>query len=164
MRVLSDKGAEINEGNNHVLREFIFVDDVVNAYIFLAEHIEDYYDQPYPQKGEDTYGWPCFNIGNYAEDDLVHPENLSNIKDVEAVIFMINDIMQREYNIKALQPRVIPRGPNFIEIPDQYLNSSKIQRLGFKPRTDFQDGLRKTIQWYYDHREFLKRYGALYLT
>jgi CDP-glucose 4,6-dehydratase len=164
MRILSNRAAVINEGNEKTLREYAFVDDVVSAYIFLAEHVESYYEeQEYPRKGEDAYGWPCFNIGNYTEDDLVYPRNLPNIKNVKSVISMISEIMQREYNIKALPPEIIPKGPNFIEIPDQYLNSSKIYRLGFKARTSFEEGLRKTINWYYDNREFLRRYGALYL-
>jgi CDP-glucose 4,6-dehydratase len=164
MRILSNKGAVINEGNSRVLREFAFVDDIVSGYIFLAEHIESYYKQPYPQDGENAYGWPCFNVGAYTDNDFCHTRDLPNIKDVVSVIAMIAEIMQGEYNIDVLQPAVIPKGPHFIEIPDQYLNSSKIHGLGFKPQTNFREGLRKTIKWYYDNREFLKKYGAEYLT
>jgi CDP-glucose 4,6-dehydratase len=164
MRILSNKGAVINEGNSGVLRGFVFIDDVVNGYVFLAEYIEDYYRQPYPQKGEDAYGCPCFNIGAYGDnDDFSHPRNLSNINDVASVISMISEIMQREYNMDVPPPGTIPKGPNFIEIPDQYLNSLKIHRLGFKPQTNFTEGLRKTIKWYSENMDFFKRYGAEYL-
>jgi CDP-glucose 4,6-dehydratase len=164
MRILSNKAAVINDGNEKVLREYAFVDDVVSGYIFLAENVERYYEQEYPKKGEEAYGWPCFNIGNYTDDNLIHPHDLPNIKNAGSLISMIGEIMQVEYNIKVLQPEVIPKGPNFIEIPDQFLDSSKLHRLGFnKPQTDLKDGLRKAIKWYYDNREFLMRYGALYL-
>ena len=32
----------INQGNDHVLREFIYIDDLVQSYLFLGEHLERY--------------------------------------------------------------------------------------------------------------------------
>jgi dTDP-glucose 4,6-dehydratase len=38
------------------------------------------------------------------------------------------------------------------------IDSSKVQReLGWVPETDFHDGIRKTVLWYLDNREWLKR-------
>jgi CDP-glucose 4,6-dehydratase len=163
MRLLSGKEPVINDGNSHVLREYVFVDDIASGYIFLAEHIEEYYEQEYPQKGKDAYGWPCFNIGSYAGEELRNPHNLPNIKDVTAVISMINEIMARECDIEVLQPRIIAKGTNFIEIPDQYLDSTKIHQFGFIPKTNLKEGLKKSIKWYNNNCEFLRKYGAQYL-
>jgi CDP-glucose 4,6-dehydratase len=163
MRLLSGKEPVINDGNSEVLREYVFVGDVADAYIFLAEHIEDYFEQNYPQRGEDVYGWPCFNVGSYTGEELLNPRNLSNIKDVKSVIAIITGMLERDYAIDALQPKIIPKGPNFIEIPDQYLDSAKIHQFGFVPKTTLNDGLEQTIRWYHDNFEFLKKYGAQYL-
>jgi CDP-glucose 4,6-dehydratase len=165
MRLLSGKAPVINEGNSNVLREYVFVDDVTDGYVFLAEHIEDYYKKEYPQKGEDAYGWPCFNMGSYTEDNLKDPHQLPNIKNVKEVIGMIMDILtvKGEYSIEDLLPIIIPKGANFIEIPDQYLDSSKIHSLGFSSKTSLKEGLKKSIKWYEDHFDFAKKYGAQYL-
>jgi len=37
------------------------------------------------------------------------------------------------------------------------IDSSKIQNeLGWKPKTEFQNGIRKTIEWYLNNRDWLK--------
>jgi nucleoside-diphosphate-sugar epimerase len=68
-----------------------------------------------------------------------------------------------EYGVSVLRPRIISKGQNFKEIPDQYLDSAKIHRLGFVPKTKLKDGLEQTINWYYDNAGFLKKYAAQYL-
>jgi CDP-glucose 4,6-dehydratase len=163
LRLLSGKEPVINDGNNQVLREYVFVDDVVDGYMFLAEHVENYYEQRYPQGG-DAYGWPCFNVGSYSGEELLTPNNLPNIKDVRSVMALITEILGRDYGVNVLQPRTIPKGPNFIEIPDQYLDSAKIHRLGFVPKTKLKDGLKQTIRWYKADYDFYKKYAAQYLT
>jgi CDP-glucose 4,6-dehydratase len=162
MRLLSGKEPVINDGNNQVLREYAFIDDIVDGYMFLAEHMEKYYEQKYPQ-GKDSYGWPCFNIGSYSGEELLEPRGLPNIKDVESVIALIAGTLEKEYGVNALQPRTIPKGPDFKEIPDQYLDSAKLHRFGFVPKTKLKDGLERTIKWYKDNYEFLKKYAAQYL-
>jgi nucleoside-diphosphate-sugar epimerase len=141
------------------------IDDVTEGYLFLAEHIEDFYQQEYPQQGKDAYGWSCFNIGSYGANDLESPHQLPNIKNVKEVIEAIMDILVQkgEYGIEKLLPTIVPKGANFIEIPDQYLDSSKIRRLGFSPKTPLKEGLEKSVQWYENHFDVLKRYGARHL-
>jgi len=52
-----------------------------------------------------------------------------------------------------LEPEVLSDAPN--EIPAQYMDSSKAQRLlGWSPRYPLEEGLRETFDWY---REFLGR-------
>jgi CDP-glucose 4,6-dehydratase len=165
MRLLSGKEPVINEGNSSVLREFIFVDDVTDGYIFLAEHVEEYYKNEYPPKGgKDAYGWMCFNIGSYDENQLMQSHDLPNIKNVTETITIISELLAKEFKVKSLKPTIIPKGPNFVEIPDQYLDSSKIQQYGFSPKIDFQEGLQKTIHWYVNNADFLRKYGSKYLT
>ena len=75
---------------------------------------------------------------------------------------MIQEIakkMKKEH----LQPQTIPKDVNFIEIPDQYLDSSKIMRLGFNTQTAFSEGLDATIRWYEANRDYLRRLGDNYV-
>lgn len=68
MRLLSDKPPVINVGNENVLREYIFVEDVVDAYILMAEKMSSFYGENHskmPKSGTETYGWPAFNVGSY---------------------------------------------------------------------------------------------------
>jgi CDP-glucose 4,6-dehydratase len=162
MRLLSGAAPVINSGNSHVLREYVFVDDVADAYIFLAEHMEDFFMQEYPQGGK-AYGWPCFNIGSYSGEELLHPYNLNNIKNVKSLIAIISEMLEKNYAVNVLQAQTIPKSPSFIEIPDQYIDGSKLHHAGFVPKTNLKDGLERTIKWYYDHFDFFKKYGAQYL-
>ena len=41
----------INLGNADVLREYVYVDDLVGAYMFLAENLDKHYVDPIPSAG-----------------------------------------------------------------------------------------------------------------
>jgi CDP-glucose 4,6-dehydratase len=128
--------------------------------LFPLGQLEAYRSDRY---GKDAYGWPCFNIGSYSGEELSNPRGLANIKDSKSVIARISGILEREYGVNVLQPRTIPKGPHFLEIADQYLDSAKIHQFGFVPKIKMKDGLERTIKWYYDNFGFLKKYAAPYL-
>ncbi len=65
LRLMQGSQPVINQGNDRVLREFIYIDDLVNAYLFLAENLERHYASPLPQRGRATYGWIAYNAGSY---------------------------------------------------------------------------------------------------
>jgi CDP-glucose 4,6-dehydratase len=165
MRILSNKPPIINKGKGEVLREYMYIDDIVRAYVFLAENADKCYERKSPDRGNELYGWPCFNVGSYSTNELDHPEKLSNIKNTQDVIKLIGELVHEEYHDRNIKEAVINTKPlkNFIEIPDQFSDSKKIQDFGFKSTTELQDGLRKTIKWYHKHFDFLKQYGANYL-
>lgn len=163
MRLLLDIPAVINEGNADVLREYIFVDDVVRAYMFLAEHIAKQYLDPsaVPRTGHSTYGWCAYNVGSYRfpQAAKVQPAEHPNIESVVGVI----ELLQRKLGKEHVVSTVNPKPANFIEIPDQYLDSTKFLDLGFEPRVDLDAGIDLTIQWYQQHREALLRVGWSYM-
>jgi CDP-glucose 4,6-dehydratase len=157
LRLRSDSVPVINAGNSEVLREYIYVDDLVEAYSLLAQHTEKHYKGEIPKKGRATYGWSAYNVGSY--QGSLNPKDCPNIRNVSQVI---HDIMQKMGKTN-LKPQIIPKDVNFIEIPDQYLDASKIMKLGYKTKVSWNEGLERSIKWYLDNGDFLSRLGSSYI-
>jgi CDP-glucose 4,6-dehydratase len=101
-------------------RDYIHVDDVVSAYLSLAQNISH----------ADVTG----NAFNFSNDS---PYTVIEIAE------KILEIM----GATGAQLRVENSARN--EIRDQYLDSTRARSvLGWKPRIDLGDGLRKTVAWY----------------
>ena len=102
------------------LRDFLYVQDAVYAYLMLAERL----DEP-PVRGQ------AFNFGM---------DDPKSVLDMVQAIIAVSDHPD-------LQPIVLGDAPH--EIQAQYLDSSKARRiLGWVPRYSFEDGLRETLEWY----------------
>lgn len=160
MCLLSGQSPVINLGNEKVLREYIYIDDVVSAYLTLGESIEAYYgsgNKNMPKSGALTYGWPAFNFGTYTKEETKNVDKCDKINSVEDVISLLRK------KIKNIQPRIIEKPSNFIEIPDQYLDSSKIRKLGFTPRVSFEEGIDASIEWYKKNYDLLEKTAARYV-
>ena len=100
-------------------RDYLYVDDVVDLYLLLAESIEKI-------KGE------VFNAG--------HNRPISVLDVVKTIIRLSG---------KKLKPDIQGRGSLHGEIDRQWLDGSKVKKiLGWTPRTKLIDGLQKTISWY----------------
>jgi nucleoside-diphosphate-sugar epimerase len=153
--MLNGKAPVINLGNADVLREYVYIDDLVNAYLFLAENVERHYGGEIPRTGRATYGWAAYNVGSFVSAEGKRPEEYSNIRSVRQVIEQIGAIVGAD-----LEPVTIPKPDNFIEIPDQFLDSGKLHDAGFMPQIDFEEGLRRTVKWYTEHQDLLSRAGA----
>ncbi len=110
----------IIRSDGKMTRDYLYVDDVVSAYMLLAEHLDD----------PAVYG-QAFNFGM---DD---PKSVLEL--VQAII-AISDY-------PAVAPVILNEAPN--EIERQYLDSSKARReLGWQPRYTIEEGLRRTMAWY----------------
>ncbi len=158
LRLLSGQRPVINQGNDHVLREYLYIDDMVGAYLFLAENMQRHYQAPMPQTGQAPYGWIAYNVGGTVGDAGFDPKQSPNIRNVVEVINLL-----RQKLGSNLEPVIIPKPANFIEIPDQFLDSGKLHRLGYQPKTQFDEGIAKTIAWYQQHRELLLKLGHRYV-
>ena len=157
LRLLAGKSPVINLGNADVLREYVYVSDLAEAYMFLAENIDRHYADPMPVTGRSTYGWSAYNVGSMGDTDLP-PSEFDNIQSVKSVISMLQDRLATE-----LVPNTIPKPDNFIEIPDQFLNSQKLHDFGYVPQTSFDKGVEQTVEWYQDNRALLSKLGSRYL-
>ena len=160
MKLLSGRPPVINLGNEKVLREYIYIEDAVRANMLIAERLETYYgagNKNMPKSGALVYGWPAFNIGSYVEKETV--ENLERCGKIRNVTDVISTLRKK---VKNICPIIIEKPENFIEIPDQYLDSSKIKALGFKPKISFDEGLKRTVAWYKKHFDVLEKIANRY--
>ncbi len=103
------------------LRDYIFIEDGVSAYLQLAEQME----QNRALCGE------AFNFGHNAP---------------VSVLDLVNQITLA-CGREDLKPTVLNEAKN--EIKDQSLDATKArEELGWKPRWNLEEGLQETVKWY----------------
>lgn len=103
-------------------RDYVYVEDIVAAYILLAERMDDL-----------TFHGEAFNFG------------LNDPKSVFEMVKAICHVAGRT----DLEPIVLNEATH--EIQNQYLDSTKAHRLlNWKPVWNLEDGLRETLAWYRD--------------
>jgi CDP-glucose 4,6-dehydratase len=118
-RVVAGKPAMLWDDSAVMIREFIYIDDVVDAYVKLAEHIDI-------TKGK------AYNVGT-----------LEHIK--------VEDFVKKIFECLGMEPdiEVNARDAEFKEIPDQYLDSTRIKEdVGWTPKYTLETGLKETVDWY----------------
>lgn len=127
-RIIPNTIRKILEGGRPVLysdienmeREFIYIDDVVEACLLLAE------------KGKSVAG-EAFNIGG------------TGAVSISALVQKIMNIMGRP----EVEIEVVPRDPIFKEIGRQYIDASKLAAATeWMPHLNLDEGLRRTVDWY----------------
>ena len=112
--------APVIRSDGSPVRDYLYVDDIVDGYIRLAEHLDD----------PALYG-QAFNFGM---DD---PRSALNI--AEAIIALSDR--------PELKPVVLNQASH--EIAKQYLSSEKANRvLGWRAQYSLEAGLRRTLAWY----------------
>ena len=118
----------IIRSNGRARRDYVFVEDVVDAYLKLFNKIKS-------SKGH----LKIYNVSS---------------KFNYSVLQVVNMILKKMNSVKL---KSIVSNTSKQELNFQRLNYSKIKRdLGWKPKTDMQIGLEKTISWYIKFYKFLK--------
>lgn len=102
------------------IRDYVYVKDVVRAYLELAQALED------PEvKGQ------AFNFSNEKPIDVLG----------------IVEAIRRSMGCMEIEPVIENKAPG--EIRDQYLSAEKSRKvLGWKPAYDLESGLKETVVWY----------------
>jgi len=105
------------------VRDYIYIEDVVNAYLLLAEKMER----------SKLYGG-SFNFSN--------EEPLNVIELAKKILALMLK--------KKLKIRILNEASNEIRL--QYLSSLKARKmLGWKPQYSLESGLKETIRWYKEY-------------
>ena len=120
MRSVLRSESPIIRSDGTPLRDYLYVDDIVDGYLRLAECLGD----------QSLYG-QAFNFGM---------DDPKSALDIARAIIAISDHPE-------LEPTVLNQAAH--EIGKQYLSSAKAHRvLGWSARHSLEDGLRKTLAWY----------------
>lgn len=119
VRCLDGQRPILHAGVRNYAREFMYSEDVIDAYLTVAE------------KG---FAGEAYNIGGAGR--------LTVYETVKMIMKKMG--MEGEPETKEC---------NFKEIKDQWLDSTKLQNLGWKCKHDLSAGLDKTIPWYAAHRD-----------
>jgi GDP-L-fucose synthase len=109
-------------GSGEVYREFLYVDDLTDACVFLMENIN------------------AKDMEKVCEDHFVNIGTGEDIK-IKDLAVMIRDIVGAECDI--VYDRTKPDGT-----PRKLLDVSKINQFEWKYKTSLEDGIRKTYEWY----------------
>ncbi len=110
-------------GSGEVYREFLYVDDLADACVYLMENVD----------AEDMRELcPDYFVNVGTGEDL-------KIKDLA---MMIKDIVGFKGDI--IHDLSKPDGT-----PRKLLDISKIKELGWKPKVSLEEGIRKTYEWYF---------------
>ena len=158
MLLLAKRPPVIKQGHETVLREYLYIDDAVEAYMLLGEKLAVYYGPKginMPDTGAQTYGWAGFNVGSYTAAQTKNVAVCENIKSVTDVIGTLSK------EIQAIPPEISHQPRTYIEIPDEFLDATKIINLGFASRVVFAEGVRRSVAWYREHYEILKNFQTV---
>jgi CDP-glucose 4,6-dehydratase len=119
LRCLDNTPPVLYRGVAQFKREFMFIEDVIDAYLIIA-------DRGLP--GE------AYNVGGSGYQSI-----LETTKKIIALTG--NDF----------EPEIVDR--DFVEIKEQYLDPSKIEKLGWTCKHLIDEGLEKTVEWYKKYKD-----------
>ncbi len=118
-------------------RDFLYVEDAVEAYLLLADALDG--DDPDPAAHPRSARGEAFNAGGGAPHA---------VRDVVARICAIAGT--------DVEPDVRGTGTLAGEIDRQYVDTAKLRALtGWEPRVGLDEGLRRTVDWYRAHPQAL---------
>ena len=113
----------IVRSDGKLIRDYFYVEDAVNAYLHLAEKIEEL-----------DLGGQAFNFGTSTP---------KNVLEMVALILAAGGRTD-------LEPVILDQASN--EIRAQYLDCTKASEvLGWKPLFSMEEALEKTVAWYREH-------------
>ena len=114
-------------GNGLTRRNFIYVDDVINAINIIAI------------KGENNN---VYNIGSEDEYNVI-----------EIATILLNHIKGAEENIEDWVEYIKDRNFNDFRYS---INTTKLNNLGWEKTINFKDGINKTVDWYINNENDIK--------
>ena len=124
----------IPRGDGSMIRDFIFVEDVVNLYIRIAEAIE---------KDTGNIAGEIFNAGTNSP---------ISVREVLQTIYTLAGNEKDYKEVLSLMKGEKTTG----EIDCQYMDFEKVNKFfAWCPRHNFKEGIKKSIEWYKSYNEQL---------
>lgn len=118
MRLAHGEPAMINDGVKDFVREYVYVDDVVDAFIKVS------------REGAPGELYCCGG---------------TDVMSVEELIRKICVIMGKDYDSNVM---MFKKASIFKEIMVQYIDASKLRGLGWTPKMSFDDGIKACVDYY----------------
>lgn len=110
----------LTRSDGKMIRQYTYIEDIIRGYLKLMK------------ESDNSLSGEVFNFGS------------QNIFSVDDVIKKIEKILNVKIDYETLNT-----AKN--EIPEQYLNWSKVQKvLGWEPQVSFEEGIKKSFNWYRD--------------
>lgn len=134
--ILDDRPIDIyNNGNMY--RDFTYVDDLVRAIAMLIEAVPERPERPEDiSEGDSLSPVAPFRIVNIGNSDKV-----SLLDFVDAIEDCLDKKAIRNY-----------MGMQTGDVPATWADASLLQSLtGYRPQTDFKDGIRRFVDWFRDY-------------
>ena len=113
-------------GSGKPMREFLYVEDLADAILFLMENI---------------------NANDLYEKDISHI-NIGSGKDIT-----INDLAKLIAEIVGFEGQIIHDTAKPDGTPRKLMDVSRINHLGWKYKTELREGLVKTYKWFKENME-----------
>jgi len=156
MRGLSGRPPLIHAGQAETTREFLHVDDAVDAYLVLARSLQvEPSESPKTEatSGAEAFSYCAHNVGGGQQ----------NVKTVREVVAAIGRMIGERAAVPVTSPQ---RWPPVLDIPKQAADSSKMRSVSnWRPKWNLiPDGLERTIAWYKAHKESILRLAGDVLT
>ncbi|HRS26038.1 MAG TPA: NAD(P)-dependent oxidoreductase [Methanofastidiosum sp.] len=131
--LLETNSAVLFEGDDKMYREYIYIEDLYSAMIYLLRNISHF----------DSNQTGVFNIA---------PTERKCIVSTRDIVQCLCDI---HYVQTGCEVSIVKKpGKTFVEIQKQGLVTDKIRELGWKSQNTLEQGLLLTYKWYKEHQDF----------
>jgi UDP-glucuronate 4-epimerase len=114
-------------------RDFTYIDDVVDGVFRLTDHLpvpDPRWNAKLPDPGTSTAPYRLYNIGNNKSVPLMH----------------LIAVLEQCLGVEAIK-EFLPMQPG--DVPETYADIEDLAReVGFRPRTDIEQGVAKFVEWY----------------
>ena len=125
-----------NSGN--MLRDFTYIDDVVEAVVRLIDHPprgNPDWSGAKPDPATSAAPWKIYNIGNNRPEELLH----------------VVALLEKELGRTAIR-EMLPMQPG--DVPATYADIDDLTRdVGFRPTTTIEDGIARFVKWFDEYQK-----------
>lgn len=125
LRILNNEQPVLYKGVGTYKREFMFIDDVIDAYLYVQ-------DRGLPSE--------AYNIGGSGFQTVITTTEM-----------IIEEMEAAGHHCPEGKPQILEK--DFIEIKEQYLDPTKLETLGWKCKYSIREGIRAAIPWYKDYHK-----------